>query len=60
MVSPFSIKGLISKTEKRKKSDAVTKAKRDAGIVIESDDECDWTIDGSSPIELPDYPDLEL
>lgn len=60
MVTPFSIKGLIPKTEKRKKSDAIAEAKRILGMDIHQDDECDWTVDGSAPIELPDLPDLEL
>lgn len=60
MVTPFNIKGLIPKTEKRKKSDKVEELKRLLGLEIKSDDECDWTVDGNAPIELPDSPNLEL
>lgn len=54
MVNPLSVLGLIPKTEKRRKSDLIDKRKRDRGINVESDEDCDWTVDGSSSIELPD------
>lgn len=59
MVSPLEVKDLIPKTDKRRKSDNVKDRKREAGINVESDEECDWTVDGSPPIELPDLPEFD-
>lgn len=58
MVSKLSIKYHIPKTEKRRKSDLIDKRKREAGIRVVSDEDCDWTVDGSPSIELPDLSDL--
>lgn len=54
MVSKLSIKDRIPKTEKRRKSDSLDKRKREMGIYVGSDEDCDWTVDGSPSIELPD------
>jgi hypothetical protein len=50
MVSPFELIGLVPKTVRRKKSDEIKRRKQKVGIY---NDECDWTVDGSPPIELP-------
>jgi len=51
MAYPLKFKKTTYKTDKRRKSDIVKKNKKTKGFTQE---DCDWTMDGSKPIELPD------